>query len=376
MKRFLKLCSMILVLALLVNMLPMSILAQELQENLSADVEAVLQPQETAEPAQVVAELTEKRTQYTKEFLLSNGLRMATVYADPVHYEKDGAWAEIDNTLAVKTDGTVTNTAGVWNVSFPQQLRGGNVTIEKDGYTLSFTMSGELRSSGELMTAAIGSETTEQLAVGQLQTSTAAVQQMDLEKVRAGYEYAEAAPEKLYSQLRYNGVYQNTDILYDLQANTVKESIVMASYSSTLRGYRYTLNVGQMVPVLDDSGEITFYAPDGKTVVMVMPAPYLLDANNEFSDDIQVQLTGKGSTYTLTYLLPRQWLAAEERAWPVILDPVVNASRQKANIQDRTVCSVTDALSYTKTVLNAGKSTKNGIMRSYIKFNDLPFLTS
>ena len=76
MKQFLKLCSLVLVLAMLANMLPMSILAEEFKGSLSADTEVVLQPQEAAEPAAVVAELTDKRTEYTKEFLLSNGLRM------------------------------------------------------------------------------------------------------------------------------------------------------------------------------------------------------------------------------------------------------------------------------------------------------------
>lgn len=372
--KFLKLCSTLLVLALLVNMLPMSIFAEELNHSLTADSEAVLQP-EAAEPAEVVAELTEKRTQYTKEFLLSNGLHMATVYADPVHYEKDGQWAEIDNTLKITRNGTVTNTAGVWNVRFPQQLDGGSVTIEKDGYTLSFAMDGELRSSGELMTAAMGTETAEQLAVGQLQTSTAAVQPTDTEALRSAYQHEEAAPEKLYSQLRYDGVYQNTDILYDLQANTVKESIVMGAYSSTLRGYRYTLNVRQLLPVLSDDGEITFFAPDRETVVMVMPAPYLLDAASEFNDDIQVRLTGKGSAYTLTYLLPTQWLAAENRAWPVILDPVVQADLDADNILDRTVAKNKNH-SYTWSILDAGYSTTRGKIRSYLQFVNLPTITS
>ena len=89
--RVFRFCSLVLVLALLCNMLPVSSFALEIEETLTADTEAMLRPQETAQPAEVVAELTEKRTEYTKEFLLSNGLHMAAVYAEPVHYEKDGA---------------------------------------------------------------------------------------------------------------------------------------------------------------------------------------------------------------------------------------------------------------------------------------------
>ena len=211
--RFIKLLSMFLVVVLLINMLPMSIFAEEFREQLTMQDSVSLEKTEAGD-TYVVSELTDKRTQYTKEFLLSNGLHMATVYADPVHYEQDGKWAEIDNTLVAHSDGTLRNTAGAWNVSFPNQLsRSNSVTIEKDGYTLSFTMAGELRSSGELMTAAMGTAATEHLAVSQMQTAAASVQSIDTAALEAGYMYPEAAPTKLDSQLRYNGVYANTDVM-------------------------------------------------------------------------------------------------------------------------------------------------------------------
>ena len=374
-KLFFRICSTILVIVLLVNMLPMSIFAEAFKEGLTTQ-ETVSTSQMQELDAHVVAELTDKRTQYAKEFLLSNGLHLATVYADPVHYETEDGWKEIDNTLKVSSDGTLTNTAGVWGVSFPQQLTGNkSISIKKDGYTLAFTLAGELRSSGELMTAAIGTAATEQLAVSQMQTATASIQQIDTATLGQAYTYSQAVPVKMYSQLRYNSIYANTDVIYDLQSDTVKESIVMDTYSSTLRGYRYTLNVGQLIPVLEEDGEITFYAPDKKTVVMVMPAPFLLDANNAFNEDVQVQLTGKGGTYTLTYLLPQQWLAAEERAWPVILDPVIKASRDKLGMQDRTV-SENVTFSATKTTIDAGYSAERGKIRGFFKYTQLPPLTS
>ncbi len=116
------LCSLLLVLTMLVNMLPVGVIAQEIQKIEATDTVAqVTAPTVTAE-TKVVQELVQERTESTKKFLLSNGLYMAAVYPEPVHYEKDGSWAEIDNTLTAKTDGTYTNTAGVWTVSFPQQL--------------------------------------------------------------------------------------------------------------------------------------------------------------------------------------------------------------------------------------------------------------
>ena len=72
---------------------------------------------------------------------------------------------------------------------------------------------------------------------------------------------------------------------------------------------------------------------------MVMAAPFLVDAAMAYNYDVQVQLTGSNGTYTLTYLLPQQWLASSERQWPVVLDPVVSATLNVNNIRDRTVAS-------------------------------------
>ena len=41
--------------------------------------------------------------------------------------------------------------------------------------------------------------------------------------------------------------------------------------------------------------------------------------------------------YELTYLLPQEWMNAAERAYPVVLDPIVEADLRAKNIQDQTV---------------------------------------
>lgn len=451
----------------------MSIFAEEFRESITTEtIQLDTQPELTTQSnAQIVGEIPSKRTQYSKEFMLSNGLHLAAVYPDAVHYEEDGSWEEIDNTLMLK-NGKYVNTAGVWNVSFPQQLSDSkSVTIEKDGYTLSFAMAGELRSTGLEIASTVGGEdaasikesvmqvventvveedtpmdvtsstlaatvpetvpedtvsvieetepkaTTEvsvpettistvetepeiteplpettvpieveaeqiimdimpeQLSVSQMQLSTATVQALDKAALQESYQYAEMAPEKLYSRLSYANVYQNTNVIYDMDSNRVKESVVMESYSSTLRGYKYTLNVGEMIPVLEDDGQILFYDADQKNVVMVMPAPYLVDAAEESNWDVHVQLTGSNGIYTITYLLPTQWLAAPERAWPVILDPVVAASLDKSNIRDHTV-SKNGNLNYKEEFLEVGRNEKRGISRVFLKYAELPQLTS
>ena len=396
-KLWFKLCSLLLVAVLLANMLPLQTFAEQLNtEDMSlVNPSADTSEKETA-TGKIVEELTDKRTEYTKQFRMDNGLFIAAVYNDPVHYEKDGQWLEIDNTLKAQKNGTYINSAGVWNVSFPNQLtRDNRISVTKDTYTLSFGMAGELRTGEgfEVMSAEdaaepaataeevlspsalIEGETAETFAVAQAQAATAQLESVDLAELRAAAEYPEMVADKLYSGLQYQDVYGTTDIRYQLNSNKIKESVILESYSSTLRGYRYTLEVGDLNPVLQEDGSIHFYDAENKEIVMVMEAPFLVDDALVYNYDVQVLLTGSGNTYTLTYLLPTAWLASADRAWPVVLDPVVTANLAATNIQDQTVASKT-TYSYTRGINECGYSKTDGIQRFYLQYNTIPTLTS
>ncbi len=380
-KRFLRVCSMILIIVLLINMLPMGVFAEAFREAV-ADAEALktLTPQSV----QVVDEIVERRTEFSKEFLLSSGLHMAVVYPEAVHFETENGWEDIDNTLIAKDDGTLTNTAGVWDVSFPQTLdKNESVTIDKDGYTLSFSMAGELSSTGAMRLTATMDDTVQPLTLEEANPSAVQQKEADVSSLKEAAEYPETVPEKLQSGVTYNEVYEDTHITYDLDSNKVKESVILEAYKDTLQGYRYNLDVGEMIPVLGSDGQITLYDKAKENIVMVMPAPFLQDAAGEYNCDIQVQLEGSGSEYTMTYLLPTRWLAEETRAWPVVLDPVVTPELTTTNIRDITVFEnesywspSTDKLTNSWGMLQVGYYSTEGKTRTYLKYNNLPELTS
>ena len=270
MKRFWKLCSMVLVLSMLLNMLPMHAFATEKQtddqgiltegQNVQADnlVAETANEEMTAKDAYVLGEVIEERTQYSKTFRLSNGLQMAAVYSEPVHYEKNGQWEEIDNTLQLsngRSGNAYSNTAGKWFVSFPQRLTESNgVTISMEDYFLSFRMAGELRNTGdaELDTLAIEEETmldaaaeaevldsaqepaadkmvmaVEDSLVAPMAESDICIEQTNTDDIRDIVKHEEMIANKAASSLRYEDVYANTDLVYDLISNQVKEYITL-----------------------------------------------------------------------------------------------------------------------------------------------------
>lgn len=389
--KFMKICSIVLTIALLINLLPMQVLGAEFN-SLFSDSEAASEnwfyTNQMGDPgeATIVEEITDARTEYSKEYLMSNGLNMIVVYPEAVHYEENNEWKEIDNTLkAVGTGANASyiNTAGEWTVSFPQQLNSSKtVSISRDGYTLSFGLAGELTIPEFPETSVMSvekitdiNEPAQQFSVDPGTLTSAVIEDLDLSSLRESMEYPETFVESIFSQLKYNNVYGDTDIVYDLSSRTVKESIVIESYDAELYGYRYTLNTGTMVPVLEDDGSITLYAPDKTEIVMSMPAPYMIDNSGETSFDIDVTLEPSESGYILTYHMPMEWLADDDRAWPVVLDPIVEAGTSTSNILDHFVAEYYSA-SNSSGSLMCGYYPDFGKMRTFIKFSNIPTLSA
>lgn len=130
-----------------------------------------------------------------------------------------------------------------------------------------------------------------------------------------------------------------------------------------------------MIPVLNEDNSIWFYDSTQENVVMTMPAPFMLDAERVYNHDVEVVLQGSGSTYTLLYLLPAQWLAEEGRAWPVVLDPIISANITPSNIRDISVAEYYVDSNETGTV-SCGYANNWGIHRFFVKYRELPEISS
>ena len=411
--------SIFLVVVLVLNMIPLNVFATEQKESENA-AGPVQNTENDLADVYVLEEIVEHRSEFTKKFRLSNGLFLAAVYPSAVHYEVDGHWEEIDNTLkmaSARSGNVYTNTAGAWQVLLPENLSADNgVTISRDGYDLNFRMAGALTFSEndlEIMGIEVAKEnaiadedtlstieseveinasilhegiTVSETEIVQMianaeivsaKDSAAEVIPIDLAAQKESAQFEEIVPNKLASRLEYSDVYQNTNVVFDLDSNLVKESIVIEQYDSDLHGYRYVLNTGAMIPVLTEENDILLYDESGAEVIMLMPAPYLIDTAGEISCDIKVVLQDNGSNYILSYLLPTNWMSMEERQWPVILDPVVQTIASNSNAEDQTVYQNSNIYTpHTSVVITAGYDSSCRAMRTYLRYTDIPDLTA
>ena len=151
MKKYIaKIISIVLTLTMLFSSLPTEVIARELNSLQTPSESFTDGLNERHEPS-VVAEITDRRSESCKEFILDNGVRMAVVYPMAVHYQENGEWQEIDNTLTLnRDDNTYHNTAGKWDVALPASLDSKSaVTVTCGEYELSFRFDGVLSGKGK-----------------------------------------------------------------------------------------------------------------------------------------------------------------------------------------------------------------------------------
>ena len=97
----------------------------------------------------IVGELEDRREANVKQFLMSDGSISAAVYGDPVHYEENGEWAEIDNSLSQQAALDSEDVDGVSNQKNDFKVKFANkgdskklVSLKKGTYKLSWKIMG------------------------------------------------------------------------------------------------------------------------------------------------------------------------------------------------------------------------------------------
>ena len=147
--RMTRILSFFLALVFCLYLVPTEALAAELESASRISQSEYARDFVDEETPDVVSEIISSRDEYQKEYILSNGQRLLTVYPTAVHYmDGEGMWQEIDNTLQTASlDGkrVYQNTAGIWEVTLPSNLSASEaVSIARGDSVLSFRFAGQL----------------------------------------------------------------------------------------------------------------------------------------------------------------------------------------------------------------------------------------
>ncbi len=407
-KPFGKCLSLLLVVALLIQLLPTTIFATESETTADPNVtddamSGYADELESIEnPASSVTILFEEeslREESVKHFRMDDGSYIAVQYGTPVHYEEDGKWVEYDNTLhEVSTlDGegishyTVTN--GDSTRVFAADANAETLLYVQYGdYALSLSPvedpnaeiplvptvpemameMGEISHGESADTASIGTGATVEISTEELVPATILSVASDGGETFDDPVLADAQPDKIYSALEYADVISGADIRYENYANTIKESIIISEPQSEYV-YSFVLATEGLTPSLQEDGSVLLISEDG-SVPYRIPAPYMFDGNSEYSFDAYYTLEPVGNEWLFTVTADADWINAEERVFPVFLDPTV----EETYTSESQLCGGFVRSGYPGTADTSNpdfyvghNGNANGLTRTYLHVNEL-----
>lgn len=135
--------------ALLLEAGPVISLAEAAMEEAALSVSAgeneIFETEGGSRLSYLIGEAAGEREEAVKHFRRSDGTTVAAVYSEPIHYEENGEWRDIDNTLvsAEPRNGVayVENRANDFRVALPSGMAAGRpVELAYQGHTLRFHM--------------------------------------------------------------------------------------------------------------------------------------------------------------------------------------------------------------------------------------------
>ena len=285
--------------SMLISALPVNALAETLQN---------LRQESISTEPEILYEIEFMREKNAKVFYRSDGINVAMMTPQALHYRDDnGEWQDIDNTLVEQEDGSLTNADAGYETVLPETLAEDPVTIEKDGHELQFT----LLNLDKKAKAKENTKEKKEKKVKREKKKDTVEGMVETENLESTVEYIDAATD--------------TDITFDVQPEAVKESIILKKKPKKNAKYTYFVKADGMTAVLKDDRSIEFTPNGEKEAEFILPAPYMFDSSDveRYSTDIEVSLEKAEGGYTITYTPDQNWLRNKETTYPVTIDPTV-----------------------------------------------------
>lgn len=137
------------------------------------------------------------------------------------------------------------------------------------------------------------------------------------------------APNSDGQHVTYPDVYPGVDLRYSLLSSGVKEDIVLTEPGGPST-FAFVIDAGSLQAALETDGSISLSAADG--VAYRLPAPFMVDSAPERDGDgarsgnVAYRLTEVAGATVLVVEADPKWLAADERVYPVYIDPTFTTS--------------------------------------------------
>ena len=341
----------------------------------------------------LLRECIKERGRFSRVFETKNGERAAVIYPKAVHFQKDGVWRSIDNTLALSKDQlSYENTQGrmkvriarnpklteTWknivSVKFKQSQTEESVgttistelaSVEKDGFTISWGLEPE-----KTMTAILPDEIkTSEFQISPIRMQTEEEKLLKLSMLSSSGYFEEILP--------------GMDIRYRLESEVMKEEILLKNKEAATAEITFVMKHPGLVIGKHEDGSLLLFkdkSEAGKTgkvcdddIVFYLEQPVLSDQNGVVLK-ADYRITPENGISKITIMMDKAWLMDEERAYPITVDPTVRIEKKQTTIDDAFERSKDPSSSYgyNFSELEVGRNRPYEICRTFLKFNTLP----
>ena len=396
MKKFhsIRLLSIILVFALLIQMMPMQSFAATTED-----------PMETVADQQpeisVLGEVEALREEDTKHFRLSDGSFVAVAYGTPVHYQDEsGGWQDINNSLVTDSSASTYQTANADSaVAFSTSLDNGKLFTTTKG-NLSISMSLLDTSQAMLMISTApeaelsAAEDTPETAAAEIiipaelitfSRSAAAViideepVIQELEDTHRGWDIGDVMPDNLQSSLMYEDVFPGVDLMYTTYGYNIKEQIIVKEAQDSYR-YDFLLELDGLTAILNEDGSASLLNTEGAEIY-VIPVPFMMDGTGSVSYDVQYAITNTAQGTVLTVTADSAWINAEDRVFPVMIDPSFEIGTSSSDfyatyVQEKSPTQTTSNPNVIYIGAQPSSTSNLGRTRAFFHFHGLPSIPS
>lgn len=269
-----------------------------------------------------IYEVTSLREESAKHFRLPDGSYVAAQYAYPVHYEdENGVMQEIDNLLH---DGNGVYTNDSARIKFAKKITGNSelFTLHEKNTKMTFSLVG-----AEKGTAGVVYNNVDDDSLDELQ------KMMFVKNISARIVYPE--------------ILDGVDVEYVVYSSNVKENIIVKERGD-IYSYSFNLKLNGLSAELLENGDVEITNTKTGEIQYVIPAPVVYDANGLYAEAEHAYYTldekNQSGAYVLTVTVSSEWMNADSRAFPVVVDPAVYASN--SNVLDTSIFSSNPTASY------------------------------
>jgi len=233
-------------------------------------------------PAERVREVVSGRSANAAVYELSNGQFEAEISTDPVNFrDEDGEWQKIDTMV---------------------------VASGRDGFAFG--------NSKNRFDSLFGTRSDQlvRFEVGKRNVT-----------VGLPGERRDVEPRVDGDTVRYADVFGSADVQYRVSSEGVKKEIILEEAPEEA-SFTFTMRMGGVVARELGDGSIGFFGPGQELApVFRIPKPFMYDSADEpgWSDAVTQSVTQQGSSIEVTVSADQEWLASDDREYPIVIDPTI-----------------------------------------------------